>query len=145
MSVLIVDDSATQRLLMTSLLKTGGLTALVAVDSARAAFEYLAGLDGAAVELILMDISMPELDGISACRQIKALPGREDIPILMVTASTEVEELEQAFAAGALDYITKPLNKTELLARVRSALRLNHEICRRKACEQELARWRGEA
>ena len=145
MSILIVDDSATQRLLMTSLLKTGIQTPLVAVDSARAAFDHLAGPDGAAVELILMDISMPEIDGIAACRRITTTPGQEDIPILMVTASTEVEELEQAIAAGALDYITKPWNKTELLARVRSALRLNQEISRRKACEQELAHLRGEA
>ena len=145
MSILIVDDSGTQRLLMTSLLKTGVQIPLVAVDSARAAFEHLAGPDGAAVELILMDISMPDMDGIAACRQITATPGLADIPILMVTASTEADELEQAFAAGGLDYITKPLNKTELLARVRSALRLNQEISRRKACEQALARVRGEA
>jgi CheY-like chemotaxis protein len=145
MSILIVDDSATQRLLMTSLLKTGVQIPLVAVDAARAAFEHLAGPDGGAVELILMDISMPDIDGIAACGRIKATPGLEDIPILMVTASTEADELEQAFAAGGLDYITKPLNKTELLARVRSALRLNQEISRRKACEQELARLRGAA
>ena len=91
------------------------------------------------VDLILMDISMPEIDGIMACQQIHAADHLADIPILMVTASTEAEDLELAFAAGALDYITKPLNKIELLARVRSALLLKHEIDRRKAAERELA------
>src|SRR4051812_13800368 len=123
MSILIVDDSASQRLVMTSLLKAGGYTALVAAESAEQAVQHLthpAG-DPVDVDLILMDISMPGMDGIAACRRIKATAGLEDIPILMATASTEAEDLDLAFAAGALDYITKPLNKTELLARVRSA------------------------
>ena len=142
MSILVIDDSASQRLLLASLLRSGGYTTLIQADSAQAAFDRL-GMSGgpaeAVVDLILMDISMPEIDGIMACRQIKAVDGLADIPILMVTASTEVEDLELAFAAGALDFITKPLNKTELLARVRSALRLKQEIDRRKAAEQELA------
>jgi CheY-like chemotaxis protein len=142
MSILIVDDSASQRLLLTSLLRSGGYTALAQADSAQAALACL-GLGAepanADVDLILMDISMPEIDGIAACRRIKAEAGLADIPILMVTASTEAEDLELAFAAGALDFITKPLNKTELLARVRAALRLKHEIDRRKAAEAELA------
>jgi DNA-binding response OmpR family regulator len=142
MSILLIDDSASQRLLLSSLLRSGGYTALVQADSAQAAFDHLGletGGTGTAVDLILLDISMPDLDGITACRRIKDVAGLADIPILMVTASTEVEDLELAFAAGALDFITKPLNKTELLARVRAALKLKHEIDRRKAVEQELA------
>jgi CheY-like chemotaxis protein len=142
MSILIVDDSGSQRLLLASLLRSGGYTALAQAGSAQAAFDRL-GLGAepadADVDVILMDISMPEIDGIAACRRIKAVAGLADIPILMVTASTEAEDLELAFAAGALDFITKPLNKTELLARVRAALRLKHEIDRRKAAEAELA------
>ncbi len=142
MSILLVDDSASQRLLLSSLLRSGGHTGLIQADSAQAAFDCLgvsAGTTEALVDLILMDISMPEIDGIMACRQIKATEHLTDIPVLMVTASTEAEDLEMAFTAGALDYITKPLNKIELLARVRSALRLKHEIDRRKAAERELA------
>lgn len=142
MSILIVDDSSSQRLLLSSLLRSGGYTALIQADSAQAAFDLLSlGAESADadVDLILMDISMPGIDGIAACRRIKAEAGLADIPILMVTASTEAEDLELAFAAGALDFITKPLNKTELLARVRAALRLKHEIDRRKAAEAELA------
>ncbi len=142
MSILIVDDSASQRLLLSSLLRSGGYTGLIQADSAQAAFDCLGLRDGATsatVDLILMDISMPEIDGIMACQRIKAAEHLADIPILMVTASTEAEDLELAFAAGALDYITKPLNKIELLARVRSALRLKQEIDRRKAAEHALA------
>lgn len=84
MSILIVDDSAGQRLLLSSLLK---------------------------VDLILMDISMPGLNGIEACHRIKAVEPLHDIPIIMVTAGNEAEDLRAAFAAGAIDYITKPPNK----------------------------------
>ena len=142
MRILLVDDSGSQRLLLSSLLRSGGYTDLVQAESAQAAFDRLgvdAGSSTAPVDVILMDISMPEIDGIAACRRIKAATHLADIPILMVTASTETEDLERAFAAGALDFITKPLNKTELLARVRSALRLKSEIDRRKALEHELA------
>jgi CheY-like chemotaxis protein len=146
MRILLVDDSGSQRLLLTSLLRSGGYMDLIQADSAQAAFDRLgldAGSDPAPVDLILMDISMPDMDGIAACRRIKAAAHLADIPILMVTASTEADDLERAFAAGALDFITKPLNKTELLARVRSALRLKSEIDRRKAVERELAELAG--
>jgi adenylate cyclase len=141
-SICIVDDSATQRILLTSILTAAGYTKLLAADSARTAFRHL-GMDSPerpapAVDLILMDISMPEMDGIEATRAIKAVPALQDIPIIMVTGSTEADSLQQAFAAGAIDYITKPVNQIELLARVRSALRLKYEMDRRKAREQEL-------
>jgi adenylate cyclase len=81
---------------------------------------------------------MPEIDGIEACRRVKAEPALTDVPIIMVTASTEPEDLQLAFDAGAIDYLTKPPSRVELRARVRSALRLKHEMDRRKAREQEL-------
>ena len=81
---------------------------------------------------------MPEMSGIEACRQIKAVERFRDTPIMMVTVKTDPVDLQLAFAAGALDYIGKPINKIELLTRVRSVLRLVHEIDRRRAREQEL-------
>jgi adenylate cyclase len=142
MSILIVDDSAGSRLLLSSILKAAGYQALVTAESARGAFARL-GLNGTAtgpsdVDLILMDISMPDLDGIEACCQIKADVRLQDIPIIMVTASTVTEDLQLAFAAGAMDYITKPPNKVELLARVRSALELKQEMDRRKEVTLQL-------
>jgi response regulator RpfG family c-di-GMP phosphodiesterase len=92
------------------------------------------------IDLILMDVLMPELDGVEACRQIKSRPHLCDIPIIMVTAKTDLSNLQAAFAAGANDYITKPVNSIELLARVSSALALKKEMDCRKAREGELRR-----
>lgn len=144
MTILIVDDSAGQRLLLSSLLKSEGYTALQTAQSAREAFDKLGlGDNGHSaepgdVDLILMDISMPEMNGIEACQRIKAAEPLYDIPIIMVTSSTEDEDLQAAFAAGAVDYITKPANRVEMMARVRSALRLKKETDERKAREREL-------
>lgn len=142
MTILIVDDSAGQRLLLSSLLKSEGYTALQTSQSAKEAFARLGlnepNVTADGIDLILMDISMPELNGIEACKQIKAVEPLHDIPIIMVTSSTEDEDLQAAFAAGAIDYITKPPNKVEMMARVRSALRLKKETDDRKAREREL-------
>lgn len=89
-------------------------------------------------DLILLDILMPGVNGIQACRRIKAIEHLRDIPIIMMSALTDPQSLQWAFAEGASDYIRKPLNRGELLARVRSALRFTHELNRRKEREQEL-------
>jgi DNA-binding response OmpR family regulator len=142
MSILIVDDTLSQQLLLTAVLRSAGYGEVQTAPSAEQAFARLSEDRGAGgepgVDLILMDISMPDVDGIEACRRIKAQPSWQDIPVIMVTASTETEDLQAAFAAGALDYITKPPKKDEMLARVRSALNLKHEMDARKAREREL-------
>lgn len=142
MSILVVDDSPDALLLLESILKRAGYTEVSLAESPAEAFERLGKDDpaggGRGVDLILMDIMMPEMDGIEACRQIKATEHLQEIPIIMVTARTDPDDLQTAFATGAVDYITKPLNKVELLARVRSILRLKHEMDHRKAREKEL-------
>jgi len=92
------------------------------------------------IDLILMDILMPELDGVEACRQIKSRPQLCDIPIIMITAQSDRANLQAAFAAGANDYIAKPVHSMELLARVSSALALKKEMDCRKVREAELRR-----
>jgi two-component system, chemotaxis family, response regulator WspR len=83
---------------------------------------------------------MPGISGIEACRRIKSDPRFEDIPIVMVTGSTEQHCLQQSFEAGAIDYITKPIKRIELLARLHSISALKAEMDRRKKRELELLR-----
>jgi len=141
--ILIVDDSPKARVLIESLLRGQGYSDLTSVESAVQAFTLL-GLESGApppggdFDLILMDLLMPEVDGLEACRRIRSAPWLADTPLIMVTAEDSAESLKEAFDAGAIDYVKKPVNRVELMARVKSALRLKHEMDCRKAREQEL-------
>lgn len=120
-----------------------GHSDIVTAESAQTAFSILsidAGQDHSFIDLILMDILMPNLNGIDACRLIKQRDHLRDIPIIMVTAKNGPDDLSEAFSAGAMDYISKPVNSVELLARVTSALTLKREMDCRKAREAELRR-----
>ena len=142
MSILIVDDTPEIRNMLSVILESAGYQDLLFAASAAEAFERLgmnsSGVSPMDVDVVLMDIVMPDLDGVEACRRIKAVERFCDTPIIMVTAMSEAGFLEAAFAAGAVDYLTKPVNALELLARLRSALKLKREMDRRKAREQEL-------
>ncbi|TLY23630.1 MAG: response regulator [Nitrospirae bacterium] len=142
MRTLVVDHAPAVRELIQAILTTDGQTEVLTSESLDDAFRHLAIVDresgNAAIDLILMDIMMPDMDGISACRRIKAVERLRDIPIIMVTGRTDSEALQTAFAAGAIDYITKPPDTVELRARVSSALAMKREIDVRKAREGEL-------
>ena len=145
MSILIVDDSEDIRLLLKSILNPAGYDDLLFAESAKAAYEALGvgkdaqpGDETRDVDLILMDVAMPGIDGIEACGLIKENENLCDIPVVMVTALDEIKLLEVALDKGALDYIAKPFNKIELLARIRSGLRLKKEVDRRKEREKKL-------
>ena len=148
MRTLVIDDSPDIRELIQTILTTKGRTEVLTADSAREAFRHLGIEDhesgDAAIDLILMGIMMSDMDGISACHRIKAVERLREIPIIMVTGRTDSEDLRAAFAAGAMDYITKPLNSVELLARVSSALALKRAIDIRKARERELVERHGQ-
>lgn len=141
MAILIVDDSAEDRSLVTSILSGAGYQDLITAGSPHQAFRHLgmeSPLDAAPrIELILLDLSMPEMNSVEACAVISEHPRLRDIPIVVMADGAEPADLEAAFAAGALDYVAKPPLRHELLARVRSCLRLKREIDRRRGLEQE--------
>jgi phosphoserine phosphatase RsbU/P len=141
-AILIVDDSRDEQTLLSTRLRAAGYEALMVADSAEAVLGMLsqdsAGQRMGEIDLILMDIMLPGVDGLEACRQIKATEWLQDIPIIVITVKTDEQALLAAFAAGAMDYIRKPVNPAELVARVSSALALKKERDTRKAREQEL-------
>lgn len=143
MAILIVDDSTDHYALLRSILTKAGHRQILGAESAQAAFSML-DLDGIQsatdIDLILMDVLMPEIDGVQACRRIKQQTHLRDIPIIMVTAKNDLENLHEAFSAGAMDYINKPVKSVELLARVASAITLKKEMDCRKLRESELRR-----
>lgn len=119
-TVLVVDDNAQNAELLEAYLDDMGVTVAVAHDGQ-------AALDAVASEppdLILMDIMMPRMSGYQATERLKSDPKTKDIPIIMVTALGEVGDVERAVDCGADDFLTKPVNKLELLTRVRSLLRV---------------------
>jgi sigma-B regulation protein RsbU (phosphoserine phosphatase) len=146
MSILIVDDSPDQQLLLRSILIKAGHPDVHLADSAEAAYALLgigeprADRSLSGVDLILMDFLMPRINGVAACAHIKTVEHLRDTPIIVVTAKTDVENLQAAFSAGAIDFINKPVNGVELLARVSSALTLKKEMDCRKYREHELRR-----
>jgi diguanylate cyclase (GGDEF)-like protein len=79
-------------------------------------------------DLILLDVQMPEMDGFEVCRQLKADPTTAKCPIIFLTSRSETKEKVHGFGLGAMDYITKPFNAAELVARVRSSLKTNRVI-----------------
>ena len=143
MRILIVDDSEDSRDITEAALLSAGYRDITMATSALEAFALLGILEetaseGATADIILLDIVMPEVDGIEACARIRNDLRYTDVPIIMVTSLADMDSLANAFVAGANDYITKPINRVELLARVRSALKLKGELERRQQREREL-------
>jgi len=116
--VLVVDDSRTALLMETTILPKSEFEIVTANDGVEA-------LQKAAVEnpdVILMDVNMPRLDGLSACRELKRNPRTRDIPVILVTTRGEEEHLTSGYLSGCSDYVTKPVDAIELVAKVRSVV-----------------------
>ncbi|MGN5652276.1 SpoIIE family protein phosphatase [Bacillus sp. Brlt_9] len=142
MSILIVDDNPVNIFVIEKILKQAGYQDLVSLNSAQELFEYIHfGKDSSRhneIDLILLDIMMPEIDGLEVCRRLQKEEKFKDIPIIFVTALEDANKLAEALDMGAMDYITKPINKVELLARMRVALRLKSELNWHKEQEENL-------
>lgn len=132
MNILIVDDNPMNVMVVQEMLKRSGYKEVRAAHSAEEMFRLLhAELEtsrSSKIDLILLDLMMPNIDGIKACRMLQQDERLRDIPVIMVTAIGDSRKLAEALDAGATDYVTKPINKIELLARIRSALRLKREL-----------------
>lgn len=132
--ILIVDDQENNRLVIEDSLRK----LKCEIRSAASGEESLSVLKTWIPDIILMDHMMPGLSGVETIKRIKLMSGFEHIPILMVTAKNEVQTLQEAFDAGAVDYILKPVDRITLTARVRSALRTKHAFDEIQELTQEL-------
>jgi diguanylate cyclase (GGDEF)-like protein len=140
MKILIVDDAPDIRQLLEHILRKEGYEDLEFAVSGEEVLEKVSSKlkNKEELDLILLDVVLPDINGIKVCQQLKRRPELQDVPVIMVTGKEDEETLKEAFAAGAVDYITKPLSQIELRARVSSALRLRKEIKRRNNREEEL-------
>lgn len=119
-TVLVVDDSSANLTMLTDYLADSGFATMTA-STGKAALE-IAG--HTPPHLILLDVVMPGLDGFETCRQLKATPPLQDIPVIFMTALSSTEDKIKGFQAGAVDYITKPFRQEEILARVTTHLQI---------------------
>lgn len=120
--ILVVDDTPTNLEVLFDLLGSSGFRVLVAEDGESA----IEKANYAHPDLILLDVLMPGIDGFETCRRLKAIDATRDIPIIFLTALTDVVNKVQGFDLGAIDFITKPLQCEEVLARVKIQLRLQN-------------------
>lgn len=135
MTILIVDDNQVNRYVMEQILKDAHYENIISLESAQALFEFLDSRNSYQlndISVILLDIMMPSIDGIEACQVIKKDPNFKDIPIIFVSALEDKQKLSEALDIGGSDYITKPINRVEILARIRVAIRLKEELDRQK-------------
>lgn len=144
MKILIVEDCTYSMLLIKNILNKGGYYDIVSTMSAEEAIGYLGiGKEGIKstktdVDLIMMDIMMGGMDGLEAVRIIKNADHLKNIPIIMVTAKNDNDNLQAAFEIGAIDYVTKPINRIELISRVKSVLKLKYEMDERMVLMRQL-------
>lgn len=121
-SVLVVDDNQQNLELLLAYLEDVDCKTLAASDGA----EALEVVKTSSPDLILLDVMMPKMSGFEVCRRIKNDPKTTDIPVIMVTALNELGDIERAINSGTDDFLSKPINKWELVTRVKTMLKLKH-------------------
>jgi len=135
--ILVVDDEPKNVKLLADLLTAKGYTAITASSGQ----EALVKVEAEQPDLVLLDVVMPEMSGYEVCQKIRENPSTEILPVVMVTALDPAEERVKGLDSGADDFLTKPINQAELLARVRSLLRIKelYETCHVQAAQ--LSEW----
>jgi DNA-binding response OmpR family regulator len=116
--ILVVDDSRTAQMMTTMIINKGSYDVLTASDGEE-------GVQKATLEkpdLILMDVMMPKMDGFEACRRLRSQEATKNIPVIIVTTRGEAVNVEIGYEVGCTDYVTKPINSAELLAKIRNYL-----------------------
>jgi signal transduction histidine kinase len=122
-TILIIDDQIDNISVLAGVLEGAGYSITFALNGK----EALKRLAGGSVNLILLDLFMPDVDGLRVCDEIKRHPEYKDIPILFLTVSNDEKHIIQAFDRGAVDYLTKPFKIRELLARVKTHIQLRQQ------------------
>ena len=117
--ILVVDDDESHRLLARNALEDSAFIVEEAADGK----EGLEAVKRFRPDLVLLDVMMPELDGVSVCTELRSHPDFMDLPILMVTGLDDIDSIERAFNAGATDFVTKPINWPLLVYHVKYVLR----------------------
>ncbi len=135
--ILIVDDSETNRDIIGTRLRSQGYETAEAADGEQG----LAAVNACAPDLILLDVTMPKLNGLEVCRRLKSDGGRPFTPIILLTARADTRDVVAGLDAGADEYLTKPVDHAALVARVRSVLRIKDLHDRVQAQADDLARW----
>jgi two-component system alkaline phosphatase synthesis response regulator PhoP len=121
-TILIVDDNPQNVELLQAFLESLPVKIVTAGDG----IEALKRVEEHNPDLILLDVMMPQLSGFQVCKRVKGDPRTKDIQVLMVTALNELGDIERATECGTDDFVSKPVNKFELLTRVKTMLRLRH-------------------
>jgi two-component system cell cycle response regulator len=121
-TILIVDDNPQNVELLQAFLESLAVKIVTAVDGVDA----LEKVAQHSPDLILLDIMMPRMSGFQVCKRLKSDPKTKDIQVLMVTALNELGDIEQATECGTDDFVSKPINKFELITRVKSLLSVRH-------------------
>jgi adenylate cyclase len=135
--ILVVDDTPKNVKLLADLLTVKGYTVVTAASGR----EALALVGAEKPDLVLLDVVMPEMSGYEVCRKIRENPATQILPVMMVTALDPSEERIKGLDAGADDFLTKPINQAELLARVRSLLRIKELYDTVQTQAAELSDW----
>ncbi|MBN2377021.1 MAG: response regulator [Sedimentisphaerales bacterium] len=120
--VLIVDDNAQNAELLQAHLESLGCVIQIAQNG----IEALEMVNREKPDIILLDVMMPKMSGFEVCRRLKSDSKTRDIPVVIVTALNELADVERGVDSGADDFLSKPINKLELLTRVKSLLRVRH-------------------